>query len=108
MGFHREGESGHIERESWDAWVHANSDLLAHCGLPPGVLESRRDWQYLLRYGYWCEDFYGKHIGKIDFDLNQLTPSQCDALRRLLERTLTAVEKRRGCAAWHHVHPPTD
>lgn len=106
MRFRRDGKSEHRGERDWDAWKHSNADLLPACGLPQGVLRSQRDWNYLLDNGYWCEDFYGKHVGNIDFDLDELTPDQNEAFRQLLHRTLSDEEKRRGCAAWHHVCPP--
>jgi hypothetical protein len=96
MGFRRDGGAEHAERKSWEAWLAANADLLPACGLPPGVLRNRRDWEYLLSNGYWCADYYGSHIGNIDFDLNELDPHQRNAFRRLLERYLSAEEKSAG------------
>jgi len=60
------------------------------------------------RYGYWCEGQYGQFINKLDFDLHELTAAQTHAFRRLLERTLTEEQRSLGCAAWHHVCPPSD
>jgi hypothetical protein len=108
MSFRRDGEAEHHESLQWSAWKRRFAHLLHGCGLPPGVLRSRRDWEYLLANGYWCEDFYGKHVGNIDFDLNELSPDQTNKLRQLLEQTLTDLEKERGCAAWHHVCPPNN
>ena len=105
MNFRRDGKTAHDEQREWEAWKHANADLLDACDLPQGVLRSRRDWQYLL-HGNWCDEHYGKHVTKTDFDLDQLTPAQTNAFRHLLERTLTDEEKHRTCAAWHHVCPP--
>jgi len=104
MSFGRDAE--HDERQVWESWRTENAELLAASGLPPGVVGSRKDWDYLMRYGYWCEDFFGSHVGNIDFDLNELTPTQNAAFRLLLEKTLTLEEKQRGCAAWHRVYPP--
>ncbi len=105
MSFRRDGKSEHIEQRDWENWRQLHADLISECGFPPSVFRSRRDWEYLLRYGYWCEDYYGSHIGKIDFDLDELDAVQTSALRRLLERTLSDEQKQRGCAAWHFVHP---
>lgn len=106
MSFRRDGENKHIRQKDWHKWKQFNADLLDECNLPIGVLRSRSDWEYLLKYGYWCEDYYGKYVGNIDFDLCELTPLQKDAFRKLLDRTLTADEKRAGSAAWHFVYPP--
>lgn len=106
MSFRRNGKSENHDRREWDTWRQAYADLLARCGLPPGVLRSRRDWEYLLRYGYWCEGAYVAHIGKIDFSLNELTPAQTEAFRELLTITLSDEQKRRGSAGWHLVCPP--
>jgi hypothetical protein len=106
MSFRRDGEVNHREQREWEAWKELHADLLRECGLPLGVLRSRRDWLYLLRYGYWCEDYYGKHVNNIDFDLNELSPEQTSAFRQLLEQALSDELKIRGCAGWHHVQPP--
>lgn len=106
MGFRRDGKSEYSDQNAFDEWKRLNGDLLTKCGLPIGVLRSRGDWDYLLEHGYWCEDYYGKHVGNIDFDLDEQTPEQRSAFRKLLERTLNEEERERGCAAWHHVHPP--
>jgi hypothetical protein len=86
MSFRRDGKNLHDEKQSWEAWKLLHADLLAQCGLPPGVLRSRRDWEYLLRFGYWCEQYFGEHINNIDFSLSELAPSQAEAFRQL--RTL--------------------
>jgi hypothetical protein len=106
MSFRRDGKIEHRDERDWDAWKRSNADLLSACGLPPGVLRSHRDWNYLLDNGYWCEEYYGKHVGNIEFDLDELTPDQNEAFRQLLHRTLSDEDKRLGCAAWHHVCPP--
>ena len=84
MSFRRHGKAEHHAAREWDAWKRANASVLSRCGLPVGILRSRRDWEYLLRYGYWCEDFYGAHFNKIDFSLDELTPDQAEAFRQLL------------------------
>src|SRR3954466_2522964 len=107
MSFRRDGNTAHRDQREWNAWKRQHADLLRQSGLPDGVLRSRRDWQYLLRYGYWCEDYYGKFVGHpIDFGLEQLTPTQLDAFRELLTRVLSDEEKQRGSAGWHCVCPP--
>jgi len=106
MSFRRDGKSAHEDKRSWDAWKAANADLLRACGLPPGILRGWRDWNYLMKYGHWCEHYYGAHIGKIDFDLSELNAEQKAVFRQLLERTLDDDEKKQGCAAWHYVCPP--
>ena len=93
MSFRRDGKSQHEDDRDWETWTRSNADLLPACGLPPGVLRSRRDWDYLLEHGYWCADYYGKHVGNIDFDLSELAADQNDAFRELLQRTLTDEEK---------------
>jgi hypothetical protein len=107
MSFRRDGKSQHDDQFDWEAWTRTNANLLNACGLPLGVLRSRRDWKYLLRFGYWCKDYYGSHVGNIDFQLSELNEPQTAAFRQLLDRTLTDDEKQRGCAAWHHVQPPS-
>src|SRR5262245_5841208 len=102
MGFRRDGKAAHEESRQWQAWLGAHAELLRDCGLPPGVLQSRADWEYLLRFGYHCG---GAYPG-IDFRLEDLSPSQAAALRALLAQALSAEEKRRGGAAWHFVCPP--
>ena len=74
MGFRRDGKKAHDDQLTWDEWTRINADLLPACGLPPGVLRSRRDWEYLLRYGYWCEDSYGSHIAGSTLNLRSSTP----------------------------------
>jgi hypothetical protein len=105
VSFRRDSKTEHAEERTWENWLKRHADLILQCGLPPRVFRSRRDWEYLLRYGYWCENDYGSHIGKIDFDLDELDAAQTSALRRLLELTLSDEQKQRGCAAWHFVHP---
>jgi hypothetical protein len=110
MGYRRNAKEAHDEHQAWEAWKRSNADLLTKCGLPPGVLRSRRDWDYLIRYGYWCEGPYGEHINKIDFSLGELRRNQLGAFRQLLEKVLSEEEKRRGSAGWHWVSgvtPPT-
>lgn len=106
MSFQRQGKSEHANQREWEAWKLRNNDLLSCCGLPPGVVRSRRDWEYLLSNGYWCSNWHGEHINNIDFDLSELSDKQTNAFRQLLELTLTNVEKQMGCAAWHYVNPP--
>ena len=107
MSFRRDGKAHHQDQRDWDAWKYAHADLIAACGLPPGIFRSRGDWEYLMQYGYWCEAYYGAYVGNIDFDLSELNPEQKNAFRQLLECTLTDQERLRGCAAWHHVCPPS-
>src|SRR5262249_12231009 len=102
MGFRRDGKGLHKEAAEWATWKAANAKLLRMSGLPPGVLRSRADWEYLLRYGYHCSDPYPN----IDYNLDEQTTTQRAAFRTLLEKVLTAEEKSRGSAGWHHVHPP--
>jgi hypothetical protein len=105
MSFRRDAK--HNERMEWEAWRTANAELIAASGLPPGVTRSRNDWNYLMKYGYWCENYFGAFINNIDFDLNELNQEQLKAFRLLLERTLTDEDKSHGCAAWHRVCPPS-
>ena len=105
MAFRRKGKKAHAERQDWEQWKSRHAELLAKCGLPPGVLRTRRDWNYLLKYGYWCDGPYGHHINKIDFKLEEMNAIQLKAFRELLERVLTDNEKRRGNAVWHHNTP---
>lgn len=102
MGFRRDGNAVHEESRKWQAWLAAHAELLRACSLPPDVLRSRADWEYLLRFGYHCRAVYPD----IDFRLEDLSASQTIAFRELLARTLSAEEKRRGSAAWHFVSPP--
>lgn len=83
MSYRRPGKAAFEEQRKWAAWKQKHARLLAESGLPPGVLRSRRDWNYLLRYGYWCEGAYGEYINKIDFSLKELTPSQLEAFESL-------------------------
>jgi hypothetical protein len=104
MGFRRDGKSAFARARDWRAWLDANASLLRASGLPPSVLRSARDWQYLLRYGYHCAGPYPD----IDFRLEELNGTQRAAFRDLLAATLP--EGHRDCAAWHFVcppHPPT-
>lgn len=87
MSFRRNGKASHDERRDWEAWNQSHADLIAKCGLPPGILRSRRGWEYLLRYGYWCENFYEEHINKTDFSLKELTPAQREAFEQLRAQT---------------------
>jgi hypothetical protein len=107
MSFRREGKKAHAEQHEWTSWNRKYSTLIAECGLPPGVLKSKRDWKYLLKYGYWCDGPYGKHINKIDFTLEELTGKRLLAFCRLLDAALTEEEKQRGNAAWHYVNGVT-
>lgn len=107
MSFRRNGKSKHHERREWDAWKREHAELLARCGLPPGVLRSRGDWEYLLYYGYWCAAYYGAYINNIDFSLDELTPAQAAAFRELLTVTLSDEEKR-SSVGWHRVCPPAE
>jgi hypothetical protein len=102
MSFRRDGKSVHHQYRQWQAWLDAYTDLLGRCGLPDSVLCSREDWEYLLRYGYHCRGAYPN----IDFRLEELSAAERSAFRELLERTLSAEDRRRGCAAWHFVCPP--
>jgi hypothetical protein len=102
MRFRRGEKEAHDEAARWQAWKNAHVALLQAAGLPLRVLRSRRDWDYLLRYGYHCEGAYPN----INFNLDDMTEAQRAAFRELLERTLTDDEKKRGSAGWHHVHPP--
>lgn len=102
MAYMRDGKSACLARRQWRAWREANAALIEAAGLPPVVLRSQNDWDYLLRYGYHCSGGY-PHI---DFLLEDLSESQTAALRALLDHTLTDEQKRRGNAAWHHVCPP--
>lgn len=83
MSYRRSGKTAFQEQREWAAWKQKHARLLSQSALPPGVLRSRRDWNYLLRYGYWCERAYGEHINKIDFSLKELTPSQLEAFELL-------------------------
>jgi hypothetical protein len=103
MAFRRKGELAHREAQEWEAWREANRDLIAAAGLPLSMLRSRRDWEYLLRYGYHCEGPYPN----IDYKLDEQSSAQRNAFRQLLEMTLTDEQKARGSAGWHHVHPPS-
>jgi hypothetical protein len=102
MRFQRKGKDAHEEFVRWQAWKDANAALLQAAGLPLSVLRSRKDWDYLLRYGYHCEGVYPN----IDFNLDEMTEAQLVAFRELLEKSLTDEEKTRGSAGWHYVHPP--
>ena len=100
MGFRRDGKKAHAETRSWQAWLAEYAELLRAAGLPPQVLRSRADWEYVLRHGYhgWP---------RIDFLLEELTAPERRAFRRLLEVSLSAEERQRGCAGWHFVCPPS-
>jgi hypothetical protein len=101
-GFRRDGKAAHEQSVLWDEWLNRNAALLEPCGLPPTVLRSRADWEYLLRYGYHCDGPYPN----IDFNLDEQTEQQRFAFRALLDHVLTDDQKRRGCAGWHHVSSP--
>jgi hypothetical protein len=68
------------------------------------VLESRADWEYLLRYGYHCRGAYPD----IDFRLEELSATQKAAFRELLTQALSEEERQQGNAAWHFVCPPSE
>jgi hypothetical protein len=102
MSFRRYGKLAHLQSQSWQAWLDSNADLLKRCELPLSVLSNQDDWNYLLRYGYHCRGAYPD----IDFRLEELSEAQKEAFRELLERTLSAEEKRRGSAGWHFACPP--
>jgi hypothetical protein len=102
MGFRRNGKAAHDRARQWRLWLEAHAKLLRQCGLPASVLCSRKDWDYLLRYGYHCRAAYPD----IDFRLEELSSSQRNAFRELLEQTLSAEDKQGGNAAWHFVCPP--
>lgn len=102
MGFRRDGKAEHQRSRQWARWLEAHAELLKASGLPSFVLRSRTDWEYLLRYGYHCRVAYPD----IDFQLEELSASQRNAFRELLQRTLTEEEKQSGSAGWHFVCPP--
>jgi hypothetical protein len=83
MSFRRNGKDEHHARREWEAWKHAHADLLARSGLPAETFRTRRDWDYLVRYGYWCKGAYGEYINNIDFSLDELTPEQLAAYEQL-------------------------
>jgi hypothetical protein len=99
MAFRRDGKSAHAHTRDWREWLERHSDLLRASGLPPQVLRTRKDWDYLLRYGY-----HG--YPQIDFQLEELTADQRAAFRRLLEVALSSEARRHGNAGWHFVCPP--
>jgi hypothetical protein len=99
MPFRRDGKAASVAARDWQRWLTQNAALIRAAGLPPHVLTSRADWEYLLRTGY-----HG--YPQPDFVLDELSAVQRDAFRRLLETTLTLGERVRGCAGWHFVCPP--
>ncbi|QEG30651.1 hypothetical protein GobsT_54570 [Gemmata obscuriglobus] len=101
MGFRRDGRRSRTERLAWHEWRGQYAELLAASGLPPQVLRSRGDWDYLLRYGYHASPY-----PQIDFRLEELSLEQREAFRVLLETVLSPEEQERGCAGWHFVCPP--
>ncbi len=105
MGFRRDGKSIHAEQESWTTWKLQHAELLSQCEFPEGVLRTRDDWNYLIFYGYWYENGYNPS-GDAGFHLDQLSATQRQAFKRLLEATMTDDEKRCGNAGWHFVCPP--
>jgi hypothetical protein len=103
MSFRRAGKNEHAATQSWRAWLERYAEMLRDAGLPPSILESPAEWEYLLRYGYHCDGAYPN----IDFRLDELSEAQRAAFKRLLEVALTAEEKQRGSAGWHFVCPPS-
>ncbi len=103
MSFRRGSKAIHQQSRQWAEWLAVHVELLRAAGLPPSVLRSRDDWEYLLRYGYHCGEAYPD----IDFHLEELTPSQKVAFQNLLEQTLSKEERQRGNAGWHFVCPPS-
>jgi hypothetical protein len=101
MGFRQVGKRAHVDRREWQAWLERHAELLRMARLPPQVLATRADWEYLLRYGYHADPY-----PEIDFRLEELNPAQRAAFRLLLEAVLSPDERRRGCAGWHFVCPP--
>ena len=102
MGFRRDGKAEHEEAKQWEAWKISNDELLKTSGLAASVLRSRADWDYLMRYGYHCDDGYPN----IDYSLDEMTEPQRTAFRHLLEKVLTEEKKKHGNAGWHFVCPP--
>jgi hypothetical protein len=90
MSFRRKGKAEHQAHRQWEAWKRANAELFARSGLPPDTFRTQRDWNYLVRYGYWCKGAYGEHINKIDFSLDELTPEQLAAFEQLQSQTSSA------------------
>jgi hypothetical protein len=102
VAFRRNGKLKHSEGRSWNAWWEKHEELLRATGLPQSVLRSRKDWNYLLFYGYHCNRAYPN----IDFTLEELSAGQRTAFRQLLEAVLSEEEKQRGSPGWHFVCPP--
>jgi hypothetical protein len=83
MTFRRKGDKEHADQREWHRWKDEHAATIEQTGLPAGVLQTRADWEYFLRYGYWCADYYGAHVGKIDFGEAELTTEQASAVRLL-------------------------
>jgi len=101
MAFRRDGQKAHAEQRAWYAWREQYAELLQASGIPSQVLKTRKDWEYLLFYGYHADPY-----PEIDFRLEELTSAQRDAFRLLLAATLSHEEQQRGCAGLHFVSPP--
>ena len=90
MSFRRNGKDEHDAHREWEAWKRARAELLARSGLPAETIHTQRDWDYLVRYGYWCKGAYGEHINKIDFSLDELTPEQLAVFQQLRSEASSA------------------
>ncbi len=91
MGFRRDGKSEHKEATDWSTWKQANTSLIGQVGLPPGLLNTRSDWEYFLEHGYWCEAHYGAFVGNVDFRLEERSSEQRLALYQLLRSTHAVI-----------------
>ena len=79
------------ESRRWQLWLSSHREELLSCGIPIALLESEHLWLYFLDHGYYRPEGIAEPI----IDIDQLSASQADRLRNLLE--LSAYY--RGCHA---------
>lgn len=84
MGFRQHNKQMREQDLAFQAWLEANSELVARSGLPPSVTNSRDDWAYFLKFRY--HDFGNWNTPPmtwIDFTWDQLSSEQEAAVRSL-------------------------
>jgi hypothetical protein len=82
MGFRRSPDAA-AAAQAWREFVARNAALVDAAGLPPKVVDSVRTWDDVLVHGCLVADPH-------QFDLQQLTAGQYDALVQLAENYFAA------------------
>jgi hypothetical protein len=88
MSFRRNNERVKADKR-WQSFCQANQELIQQIGLAPGLYETAQYFGIFLEHGH-------THPNEpISFDVNELTPSQYQALYELVDRYFVA----RYCAS---------